>query len=66
MSAARLPDGRHREQGEAEARSARLRAGTKADAQSLHVPSGDKEAGANCAPTGGSAAAPAAGVGVHQ
>jgi len=69
VSAAGPPRGRLREQGEAKARRARLRARAAADLKLQRERLNGAEA-ANCAPTGGSAAAElaneAASVGVHQ
>ena len=65
MSAAGPLQGRPREQGEAEARSARLRAWTTDEAEARRMAVRSLEA-ANCSPSGGSAAARAASVGAHQ
>ena len=70
MSAAGPPQGRPREQGEAEARSVRLRAWAEADTKLQPLAVSCDEAEANGTPTGGSGAAEleneAASVGVHQ
>jgi hypothetical protein len=65
MSTAGPPRGRPRVRGEAKARSARPRMRAAADAQLLALLQPHSEA-ANRAPSGGSAAATAASVGVHQ
>jgi hypothetical protein len=57
MCAAEPLRGRSREQGEAEARSARLRAWTTADARAWPMSSSCKEAARNSTPAGGSEAA---------
>ena len=66
MSAAGPPQGRLREQGEAKARRARLRAWAAADPNLQREKWNGAEAAWNCSPAGGSAAATAASVGVHQ
>ncbi len=65
MSTAGPPQGRLREQGGAKARRARLRAWVAADPKMQRVEHDIAEAARNCA-SGGSAAAAAASVGVHQ
>jgi len=65
MSAAGPSRGRLRERGGRQARSARPLALAAADTQAKHMAKPPKEA-AHCAPPGGSAAAHAASVGVHQ
>ena len=66
MSAAGPPQGRLHERGEAQARSARPRVLAAADAWLRHCAHPHKEAARNCSPSGGSAAAAAASVGVHR
>jgi len=66
MSAAGPSQGRPREQGEAKARRARLRARVAADPTMQRVGHDVAEAAANCSPSGGSAAAAAASVGANQ